>query len=216
MRLAVGTGWRSARYGPACGVARFRGEPRRCYFFGMSKPTATIRCKTTLLRPASPKGAAWTFVVLPADASGKLPARGMVAVEGALNQHPFAATLEPDGQGSHWLKVSRAMREGAGATVGEVVALELTPAATQPQPRVPADLRKALEANPAALAQWSGVTAVARRDWIQWITSGKKAETRGRRIAAACDMLASGKRRVCCFDRSGIFSKGLGAPEAAP
>ena len=36
------------------------------------------------------------------------------------------------------------------------------------------------------------------------------------RIATACDMLASGKRRACCFDRSGMYSKGnMGAPLAA-
>ena len=35
-------------------------------------------------------------------------------------------------------------------------------------------------------------------------------------IATACDMLASGKRRACCFDRSGMYSRGnLGPPQAA-
>lgn len=58
--------------------------------------------------------------------------------------------------------------------------------------------------------------AEARRDWIHWITSGKKAETRVNRIAVACDKLACGNRRACCFDRSGMYSKGnMGAPEAA-
>jgi hypothetical protein len=56
---------------------------------------------------------------------------------------------------------------------------------------------------------------VARRDWIRWLDSAKKPETRERRIANSCDMLVCGKRRVCCFDRSGMYSKALGAPEAA-
>jgi uncharacterized protein YdeI (YjbR/CyaY-like superfamily) len=77
------------------------------------------------------------------------------------------------------------------------------------------DFRKALAAVPAARAVWSDITAAARRDWIQWITTAKRAETRARRIENACDMLASGKRRVCCFDRSGFYSKGFCAPEAA-
>jgi hypothetical protein len=50
---------------------------------------------------------------------------------------------------------------------------------------VPADLRNALAADPAAKATWSDITPVARRDWIAWITSGKKAETRGKRVAVA-------------------------------
>ena len=38
--------------------------------------------------------------------------------------------------------------------------------------------------------------------------SAKQAETRARRIRNACEMLAGGKKRVCCFDRSGYYSKG--------
>lgn len=168
-----------------------------------------------LMRPASPKGAAWMFLLLPPDASAALPARGMVTVQGTLNGRRFVATLEPDGQGGHWLKVTKAMRDGAGAVAGDPVTLEIQPVAEEPEPRVPSDLRKGLATNSAARAQWGDLSAIGRRDWIHWITSGKKAETRERRIANACDMLASGKRRACCFDRSGIYSKGLSAPKAA-
>lgn len=181
----------------------------------MSKPSAMITTRSRLLRPASPKGATWTFLILPTAASARLPARGMCTVEGTINGHAFQATLEPDGKGSHWLKVPRAMREAAGAEAGDMVALAFNPVAKEPEPRVPADLRRALADAPAARAVWEDITAVARRDWIQWIVSAKRPETRVRRIANACDMLASGKRRACCFDRSGIYSKGLGAPEPA-
>lgn len=174
-----------------------------------------IRFKTRLLRPASPKGASWSFLVLPKEASAKLPTRSMVSVEGRLGDELFQATLEPDGQGSHWLKVDSALREAAGVEVGTEVAMSIAPMAKEPEPKVPPDLRKALADHPAALATWKDITAVARRDWIHWITSGKKAETRDRRIVTACDMLASGKRRACCFDRSGMYSKSLSAPVAA-
>lgn len=181
----------------------------------MAETPAKIRFTAKLLRPASPKGASWAFLVLPANASAKLPTRSMTSVDGTLAGHSFQATLEPDGQGSHWLKVTKAMRDAAGAAVGDTVALEIAPVAKEPEPRVPADFRKALTAAPEARAQWSTLTPVARRDWIHWITSPKKAETRQRRIVNACDMLASGKRRACCFDRSGMYSKSLGAPEPA-
>lgn len=181
----------------------------------MLKRTDTIPFSATLLRPATPKNAAWSFLVLPAKASAKLPTRGMISVEGRFAGQPFQATLEPDGQGSHWLKVTRALREAAGVAVGDTVALEIAPASEAAEARVPVDLRKALAAAPEANAQWFSLTPVARRDWIQWLDSAKKAETRERRIASSCDMLVCGKRRVCCFDRSGKYSKALGAPTAA-
>jgi hypothetical protein len=175
-----------------------------------------MRFKAKLLRPAAPpKGGSWTFLILPRDASTKLPTRGMTTVEGIINGHPFHATLEPDGQKSHWLKVTKKMREAAGAEVGDVVSLEILSVEKQPEPRAPVDLRKALAAAPQARALWSDITPIARRDWIHWITSAKQSETRARRIHNACEMLAAGKRRVCCFDRSGVYSKSFAAPKAA-
>lgn len=64
--------------------------------------------KTMLLRPAKPgKDGSWAFLVLPKTTSDTLPRRGRTSVEGTINGHPFQATLEPDGQLSHWLKVSK-------------------------------------------------------------------------------------------------------------
>jgi hypothetical protein len=177
----------------------------------------SIRFKAKLLRPAaSAKADSWSFLILPKDASAKLPSRGVTAIEGTLNGFSFQSTLEPDGQKSHWLRVDQKLSKAAGADTGDVVMLEIMPAAEEPEPTVPADLRKALAAAaPKARALWSEVTPIARRDWIHWITSAKQPETRTRRIKNACSMLAAGKRRPCCFDRSGFYSKSLSAPKAA-
>jgi hypothetical protein len=182
----------------------------------MTKITSTIRFKARLLRPAEPpKGSSWSFLVLPKNASAKLPTRGMTAVAGIINGQPFRATLEPDGQRSHWLKVNKKLREAAGAEVGDVVPLDIRSVGNEREPRVPVDLRNALAAAPKAMAVWSDLTASARSDWIHWIASAKRSETRARRVHNACAMLGTGKRRVCCFDRSGIYSKSLRAPKAA-
>jgi hypothetical protein len=181
----------------------------------MTKPT--IRFKAKLLRPEATANAdSWSFLILPKNASGKLPSRGMTAIEGTINGVPFQAVLEPDGQKSHWLRVDRKLSKAAGADAGDVVRLEIAPAAKEPEPEVPADLKKALgTAAPKARKLWSDITTNARRDWIHWITSAKQEETRARRIKNACSMLAAGKRRVCCFDRSGFYNKSMSAPKAA-
>jgi hypothetical protein len=183
----------------------------------MTKITSKVRFKARLFRPAETGNAgSWTFLILPKNASAKLPSRGMTAIEGIINGFPFQAVLEPDGQKSHWLKVDRKLREAAGANAGDAVTLEIAPAAEEPEPTMLADLKKALAAAvPKAWAVWLDITPSARRDWIHWITSGKQPETRARRIKNACSMLASGKRRPCCFDRSGFYSKSLSAPKAA-
>jgi hypothetical protein len=183
----------------------------------VTKTASKIRFKAELFRPAeSERAGSWTFLILPKTASVKLPSRGMAAIEGTIHGFPFQGTLEPDGQKSHWLKVDRKLREAAGAQTGDVVVLEIAPAAEEPEPTVPADVRNALAAAaPKARTVWSDITPMARRDWIHWITSAKQPETRGRRIKNACSMLATGKRRVCCFDRSGFYNKSLSPPKAA-
>src|SRR5213075_3173980 len=153
----------------------------------MTKTVSKIRFRAKLFRPASTaKVGSWTFLTLPKDASAKLPSRGMTTVEGTINGFPFRATLEPDGQRSHWFKVNRKMREAAGADAGDVVTLEITPSAEQLESRMPADLRKALAAAPKARKLWSNITPISRRDWILWIVSAKQPETRARRVKNAC------------------------------
>jgi len=161
---------------------------------------STIRFSARLLRPKATENiGSWTVLTLPNDASAGLPSRDMTMVEGTINGFPFRAALETAGKGSYWLKADKAMRDAAGADVGDTVAVEITRVGEEPETRAPIDLRKALAAAPLAQAFWAQITPMARRDWILWISSAKQEETRSNRIEKACSMLASGKRRVCCF-----------------
>ncbi|MEK7585568.1 MAG: YdeI/OmpD-associated family protein [Patescibacteria group bacterium] len=65
--------------------------------------------------------------------------------------------------------------------------------------QVPPDLRKALTSNRAAFAVWEDITPLARNEWVCWVTSGKKAETRIIRIEKALSKLGGGMRRPCCW-----------------
>ncbi|MGD8175304.1 YdeI/OmpD-associated family protein [Marinimicrobium sp. ARAG 43.8] len=175
----------------------------------------TYAFQASILRPEQSDGDnAWAFVVLPKEASATLPRRGRTTVVGTMNGEAFQALLEPDGQKSHWLRINDALLKASGAAVGDRVQFEIAPATQEPEPDVPADLLAALEASPDARVTWEDTTTVARVDWIHWVVSAKQAKTRTKRIHDACDMLASGKRRVCCFDPSGYYSKAFSAPKA--
>ncbi len=64
---------------------------------------------------------------------------------------------------------------------------------------VPTDLERALTSDPQALTVWEDITPLARNEWIGWIESAKKAETRGRRMGRGCSSLKDGKRRPGCW-----------------
>ncbi len=65
--------------------------------------------------------------------------------------------------------------------------------------QVPADLRKALISVPKAQAVWDDITPLAKNEWVCWVTSGKKQETRNIRIEKALSKLSGGMRRPCCW-----------------
>ena len=181
----------------------------------MTQSGKISKFKTKLLRPVLPSdSASWAFVVLPKLASEALPRRGRTTVDVAINGHSFRSTLEPDGQLSHWLKINEEQLKEAKTSFGDVVLFKISPLDEEPEPEVPSDLSDALAANLEAREVWNDTTPIARLDWIHWIVTAKQDKTRAKRINEACDKLSSGKRRVCCFDPSGFYSKALSAPKA--
>lgn len=64
---------------------------------------------------------------------------------------------------------------------------------------VPTDLRKALQADEAVREKWEDLTPLARNEWICWVLSTKKPETRRNHIERAITELLAGKRRPCCW-----------------
>lgn len=64
---------------------------------------------------------------------------------------------------------------------------------------LPEDLKKALLSEPDALAQWEDITPLARNEWICWVVSVKKDETRADHVRRVPEELLQGMRRPCCW-----------------
>jgi len=64
---------------------------------------------------------------------------------------------------------------------------------------IPKDLTSALESHPEMHKTWEDITPLARNEWICWITSAKKQETKDKRLRIAKENLSAGKRRPCCW-----------------
>ena len=181
----------------------------------------TAKCKTASFSAVVQKPAdaavknLWGFILLPKEMSQLAPRRGRTTVMATINGHTIQVTLEPDGNLSHWFRIDAQVLQAAQINIGDDVEVSIALLAVEPAPTAPADFAKALTKNLKAKSVWNATTAIAQVDWIHWIESGKLAKTRDERIGKACDMLASGKKRVCCFDPSGFYSKSLSAPKVA-
>ena len=68
-------------------------------------------------------------------------------------------------------------------------------AAPKPPVEAPEDLLAALRTNAKARATYEGFPPSCKREYVEWITEAKRAETRAKRVAQTVEWLAEGKRR---------------------
>lgn len=64
---------------------------------------------------------------------------------------------------------------------------------------IPQDLQDALVSSPEIAEAWNDLTPLARNEWICWVTSVKKVETREDHIRRVSEDMLKGKRRPCCW-----------------
>lgn len=162
-----------------------------------------IQFETTLYKIGD-----WTILRLPEEASAKLPSRGMTMVKGELNGSPFSTLLEPDGvygndqKPSHWFSPDSKLLADAKAKPGDTIKVNIEPTKEWIEPKIPDDMKKALDLSPKAKALWNDTTPLAHWDWVRWVRAVKTPETRQKHIDIMLDKLNKGTRRPCCFNRN--------------
>jgi hypothetical protein len=143
----------------------------------------------------------WTILRLPEKASGKLPSRGQVAVQGTINGHGFQTVFEPDGYLGHWMRIDGKLRQTAALSAGKTATIEIEPRNDRPEPKVPQDLGTALAAAPQKIQDlWKDITPMARWEWVRWVNATQNRDTRKRRVEVSVSKMKSGKRRPCSFN----------------
>jgi hypothetical protein len=138
---------------------------------------------------------------------------GFAAFKAHVRFHFFKGTqladedgLLTDGEGN---ASGRAMNFSAGAKlpvkaleklVREAAKLDASgeaksaPRATRADLPMPDDLAAAIQKVAKARAHWETLPPSCRREYIEWIISAKREETRARRLASAVEMLTAGRR----------------------
>jgi len=111
-------------------------------------------------------------------------------VKVTVNGHTYRSTIAAMG-GPPCVPLRKSHREAAGLHGGEtlMVRLELDTDAREVTP--PADLARAVKANPALWERWRALSYTHQREHVEAIEAAKKPETRARRIAATLTSLRS-------------------------
>lgn len=75
------------------------------------------------------------------------------------------------------------------------VKVERMKTAAKPPVKTPADLAIALKKNKKAATTYQAFSPSKRRDYVEWLTEAKTADTRARRLETAVQWMAEGKSR---------------------
>ncbi len=65
--------------------------------------------------------------------------------------------------------------------------------------KLPKELETKLLGSKKLSEAWESLTPLARNEWICWLTSPKKIETRTNHLKRIVEELHQGKRRPCCW-----------------
>lgn len=65
--------------------------------------------------------------------------------------------------------------------------------------KVPPDINQIFKTSKSLYKLWESITPLAKNEWVCWVSSAKKVETRQRRIKVMQDKLLKGMRRPCCW-----------------
>ena len=131
-------------------------------------------------------------VPLPFDPRSEF-GKARAPIRGTVNGAPFRSTVAIYG-GVGYLGVTKALREAAGAGIGDEVDVEIELDDAPREVEVPAELAAVLERDPEAAAAFEKLSYTHQKEYARWIAEAKRAETKQRRVAKAAQMLRNGIR----------------------
>jgi hypothetical protein len=116
-----------------------------------------------------------------------------VPVNVTLNGTTFTTTTAVMG-GKLLIGINKANRTATGVAPGDELTVVVERDETPRVVEVPPELKAAFKTNEAAAATWKGLAYSHQREYAEWITGAKKAETRERRVAQAIEKLEAGAK----------------------
>jgi uncharacterized protein YdeI (YjbR/CyaY-like superfamily) len=113
---------------------------------------------------------------------------------GSLGRITSLKNLPSDKQMLGWLRQAAEFVD-SGRYTSPIAARRRVVKAPKPVLETPPEFARALKRNKKAAAVFAAFSPSCKREYIEWITDAKRAETRDKRIATAVEWIAEGKQR---------------------
>jgi hypothetical protein len=159
----------------------------------MPRPTknpGTITVIATIEQEDAQSTAAW--VTFPYDLKELYGIGNLVPVLATFDGIEYRGSIAKMGP-SPLLLIRKDVRQKLGKRRGDTVEVTVTVDSVPRTVEVPEDLASLLQRNPAAATKFDALSYSHRKEFVDWITSAKREETRTKRLARTVEMLAAGK-----------------------
>jgi hypothetical protein len=133
-----------------------------------------------------------TVIAIPFNPNEAWGSKERHDVTGTVGGHSIRGPLVADGT-SFYLSIGPAWLRDNPIEDGAAIEVELAPEGPQVD-SLPADIGEAFEAEPQAIAFFNSLSSYYRKNYMRWVESAKRPETRAARIAEMIQLLKDGKR----------------------
>jgi hypothetical protein len=135
------------------------------------------------------------YVEFPLSVEEVFGTRGMVKVKVLFDgKEEYRGIMSNMGTGCHILILTQEVRRKLGKTFGDAVLVELEHDLEKREVVIPEDIQHLLTEYPEAQAFFEMLSYTHRKEYINWITSAKKEETRAKRMVEFIEKLLQKKK----------------------
>lgn len=134
------------------------------------------------------------YIEFPYDVYHEFGKKGQVKVKAFFDGYEYRGSLVKMGTPCHIIGLNKKVREAINKQPGNSVHVVIIEDTEERTVNIPDDLNSVLMGNAEVNAVFSKLSFSHKREYVEWIISAKKQETRTARIVKFAEMILSGKK----------------------
>jgi hypothetical protein len=134
------------------------------------------------------------YIEFPYDVYKEFGKKGQVKVKAYFDGFEYRGSLVKMGTECHIIGLNKKVRDAINKQAGDTVQVLIVEDTDERTVEVPQDLNVALGENPSVRAIFEKLSFTHRKEYVVWIISAKREETRLARIDKCIEMLTAGKK----------------------
>ncbi len=134
------------------------------------------------------------YIEFPFDVEKEFGKKGQVKVKAYFDGFEYRGSLVKMKTPCHIIGLNKKVRDAIKKEPGDTVKVVIIEDTETRTVETPIDLSLLFGANPDAKAVFDTLSFTHRKEYVEWITSAKKQETRDARLIKCIEMLSAGKK----------------------